>query len=162
MQPAENESLDPVVDILTPSATEEDLLLAYLKDRDAACPLCGYNVRNLTIPRCPECGRELRLHVGLADPFLAAWILSMTAVALAAGAGLFFTPFVIAYGWPEDEPWSFNLAIGVCIAAIPVMLITVVARRGFMRLERRLQWLLAAGAAVISASAFVTFLTKMR
>lgn len=25
-------------------------------DRDVACPRCGYNLRGLTTPRCPECG----------------------------------------------------------------------------------------------------------
>ncbi|MBU0638047.1 MAG: hypothetical protein KKB50_04220 [Planctomycetes bacterium] len=25
-------------------------------DRDVACPCCGYNLRALTTPRCPECG----------------------------------------------------------------------------------------------------------
>lgn len=34
------------IDIAAPSAM----------DRDIPCPLCGYNLRGLTVPRCPECG----------------------------------------------------------------------------------------------------------
>lgn len=30
----------------------------YLKEHDAACPGCGYNLRGLKSQRCPECGRE--------------------------------------------------------------------------------------------------------
>lgn len=27
-------------------------------DEDIPCPGCGYNLRGLTVPRCPECGNE--------------------------------------------------------------------------------------------------------
>lgn len=34
-------------------------LRAYLHNRDAACPSCGYNIRSLTTDRCSECGSYL-------------------------------------------------------------------------------------------------------
>lgn len=34
-------------------------LREWLKDRDAACPECRYNLRGLTHPRCPECGLQI-------------------------------------------------------------------------------------------------------
>jgi hypothetical protein len=40
-------------------------LVEFLRDRDAPCPLCGYNLRNLTDNDCPECGHQLRLTVGV-------------------------------------------------------------------------------------------------
>lgn len=30
-----------------------------LARRDAPCPGCGYNLRGVRVPRCPECGREI-------------------------------------------------------------------------------------------------------
>lgn len=42
----------------------QDLLLDFLSDHDAACPVCGYNVRALTRPVCPECKQELTIAVG--------------------------------------------------------------------------------------------------
>ncbi|GAB5497618.1 MAG: hypothetical protein Phyf2KO_26980 [Phycisphaerales bacterium] len=36
-----------------------DDLAAYLADRDACCPGCGYNLRGLASSQCPECGFEL-------------------------------------------------------------------------------------------------------
>lgn len=47
-----------------PDAAERRLL-DFLQHHDASCPLCGYNLRQLTQPRCPECNQELRLRVGL-------------------------------------------------------------------------------------------------
>jgi len=43
-----------------------EMLLAFLREFDADCPLCGYNVRALVRPICPECGQELVLTVGAA------------------------------------------------------------------------------------------------
>ena len=43
---------------------EIEMLLAFVRDRDASCPNCGYNVRNLTKPICPECQEDLLLKVG--------------------------------------------------------------------------------------------------
>ncbi len=41
------------------------LLLTFLRERDAFCPLCGYNLRNLVRPQCPECREDLVLAVGV-------------------------------------------------------------------------------------------------
>lgn len=38
---------------------EIDRLAGYLKGRDAPCPGCGYNLRDLIGERCPECGEAL-------------------------------------------------------------------------------------------------------
>ncbi len=47
-----------------PVKDETELLLRFVAHRDHACPKCGYNLRNLTQPVCPECGEELKLTVG--------------------------------------------------------------------------------------------------
>jgi len=63
-----------------------DHLRTFLAGRDVACPACGYNLRDLGAARCPECGEELVLQVGLAEPRQAALIAGL--IGLAAGAGL--------------------------------------------------------------------------
>lgn len=34
-------------------------LLRYLAINDEPCPACGYNLRDIAQPRCPECGRQI-------------------------------------------------------------------------------------------------------
>ncbi len=38
-------------------------LLTYLATRDVPCPGCGYNLRGLARPNCPECGDSVSLTV---------------------------------------------------------------------------------------------------
>src|SRR4051812_47683066 len=63
-----------------------EFLQAFLAQRDVACPGCAYNLRDLQGQRCPECGNELTLAIGLAEPKQAAAIAGL--VGLAAGAGM--------------------------------------------------------------------------
>jgi len=42
---------------------DDHRLLEFLRDRDVPCPKCGYNLRNLLKPKCPEC--ELALTLGV-------------------------------------------------------------------------------------------------
>jgi DNA-directed RNA polymerase subunit RPC12/RpoP len=81
---------------------ETELLVAYLRDRDVDCPSCGYNVRNLTSPRCPECGEALVMQLRLAEPKQKMMITGL--VGLSAGLGfsllllLYWFATVIARG----------------------------------------------------------------
>ena len=40
---------------------EPDAVAARLRRRRGRCPRCGYSLRGLTEPRCPECGRPVTL-----------------------------------------------------------------------------------------------------
>ncbi len=48
--------------------TDDQLVAAYLADREFPCPRCGYSLRGLTRAQCPECGRELRLRLETIGP----------------------------------------------------------------------------------------------
>ncbi|MEM7227529.1 MAG: hypothetical protein AAF432_01810 [Planctomycetota bacterium] len=48
--------------------TDDGRLLEYLRERDVPCPLCKYNLRDLTQPQCPECHHDLKLTVGAVNP----------------------------------------------------------------------------------------------
>lgn len=45
------------------------LLNQYLTGRDAACPNCRYNLRDLANGHCPECGEAITLHLQTSGPF---------------------------------------------------------------------------------------------
>lgn len=87
-------------------------LRAFLADRDAECPKCQYNLRNLMGNRCPECGERIVVRVNLVEPKLGAMIAGL--VGLSAGAG--FSGLLLIYmvirsclegGFPGGIVWSF-------------------------------------------------------
>jgi hypothetical protein len=67
-------------------AGPESHLRTFLAARDVSCPACGYNLRDLQTDRCPECGDQLLLRIGLVEPRQGALIAGL--VGLAAGLGL--------------------------------------------------------------------------
>ena len=71
---------------LTP---KQQMLLDFLRENDAECPLCGYNVRALTRPTCPECKQDLVLTVGTARLRLR-WLFAAVAPGFFFGIAAFF------------------------------------------------------------------------
>lgn len=72
------------------------LLRRFLRGRDVHCPLCRYNLRDLTQTQCPECQHDLLLTVGVTNPkFL--WFLLAVAPCTFAGiaAGLLLVPLIL-------------------------------------------------------------------
>src|SRR6185503_11308077 len=59
------------------------------REYDAACPVCGYNVRALTRPICPECKQELVLTVGAARLGLG-WLFAAVAPGFFSGIAAIF------------------------------------------------------------------------
>lgn len=140
------------------STDDASALLDYLRDPDEPCPLCRYNLRGLTASRCPECGRALRLSVGLVEPLLGPWLLAALPLIACAGVGVFGVIGLVKSGWPDSSaPILMKIALVMFIASIPLALAAVMMRRRFLRLPRRRQWLLGAAAAgyVTAACTFI-------
>ena len=69
-----------------------------------ACPGCGYDVRQLPQPRCPECGRQLTPDdlSPSAPPVLREWrrFAMVTAIVVAVSAGVYLSyPYVLIPAW---------------------------------------------------------------
>jgi hypothetical protein len=81
--------------VTQPLQSGEAHLLAWLSGREVMCPACGYNLKDLKKPACPECGAPLELTV--ASPRLnpGPWIASMIFVALGAGFDSVVTVLVV-------------------------------------------------------------------
>ena len=72
----------------------DPLLEQFLAERDAVCPGCGYNLRQLKSDRCPECGDALILSLRLVEPRQFSLIAGL--VGLSAGFGLGFLLLIYA------------------------------------------------------------------
>ncbi len=116
--------------------TDEQLVVDYLRLREAHCPVCHYNLHLLTVPRCPECGRELRLTVGTLEPFMRAWICLAVATFASAGLGLLFTCAFLIQGFPRhiDSLRDFTLVVAAVylILNIPMSAAVIAVRTAIL------------------------------
>ncbi len=89
-------------------------LLAFVRDRDVACPSCGYDLRGLTRPVCPECRQGLTLSVGVHRPRFG-WFVFTIAPGIFSGiaAGLFLGPLYLAWVTRAGGPPWYILATEV-------------------------------------------------
>jgi hypothetical protein len=77
----------PASNASQPPSTEA-LLYQYLQCFDAPCPVCGYNLRQLTCDICPECGRQFRLAIGATQPQFAAFLFFLMPPIMTGGLSL--------------------------------------------------------------------------
>jgi predicted RNA-binding Zn-ribbon protein involved in translation (DUF1610 family) len=139
----------------------QDLLLAFLKDRDVTCPLCQYNLRNLTIFTCPECGKRIELAVKARDVAVQSWATLSVVLSLAAGVGIIFLYMVIRRGLPNRGDVN-PILIYTFIGMIPLAIAALVARQKILRMSRDAQFYLAALAVGSVAVLFFFLLGTIR
>lgn len=108
------------------SSRAEEMLLEFLREHDAACPVCGYNLKALTRPICPECGQELVLTVG-ATRIRMAWLFAAVAPGFFSGiAGIFgFIIIVGSFIMKDPAPWHIiaTATFGLCSGALAVYIV---------------------------------------
>ena len=145
-------------------AADHTMLLEFLADRDAACPACSYNLRGLTQPVCPECGKKIELRVGLAEGMSGSWITALVSSLLPAGIGLpfnvllmisiLFNPYVtVGDLFSEPEAWPFIALALYTMMCIPVSVLLLVFRRRFLRFRSQVQGSIAASLVLIGICA---------
>lgn len=135
-------------------------LLEFLHGRDVPCPLCGYNLRDLTRPLCPECRNELMLTVGVTRPNFLWFLLTVTPCTFSGiAAGLLLIPLVLSTvlggGTPQPEIFALD-AFGWLSGLAGVVLV----RKRFAFLRQTTNWQRVCTAAVwgIHVLALLTFL----
>lgn len=142
-----------------------DQIKAYLADRDAPCPGCGYNLRGAKEPVCPECNTAIVLSVGDPTPGRQLWWFAMvcaTTVAVGEGVtGAFSFAVIIQWGLPASRSdWvTWLSAAGQCAVAIVAAAFVVILlsrRRTVGARGLRLMLIIAAlyGASWVALSLF--------
>lgn len=159
METQTDEAKPPPSSASASPVSNEQALLAFLRGRDAECPACKYNLRDLTSPVCPECGTALVLGVRQADPFLLAWVIATVSMSLVGGVGVLFILLCIAKMRIPADLLDFPNAIAFLgsIAAAPLAVLLVIFRRFFLTRPRRLQWIAATAIVALSIAVFSIF-----
>ena len=143
-------------ELMSDDTDENTMLLAYLRDRDVTCPLCKYNLRGLTTPRCPECGRDLELTVAVSVPYLSAWASLAILLGASGGIGLLILCFIPSQGLPTALTPGMDrfvkIACAYHILILPCAPAVVIWRRFLLRMRKRTQWTLFAVVAVVGAA----------
>ena len=136
----------------------DGLLLAFVRDRDAACPRCGYNVRNLTKPVCPECEEPLLLKVG-GRTYPVRWLLATVAPGIFTGvtAGVMVVVFLIV-GPPPFVPLGVILTGSFFLVSAAVAGAIIIWNRRFVWQPQPRQVMWAVLLWVIHLCAFFIFL----
>jgi hypothetical protein len=133
---------------LTISDEDQSMLVQYLRNRDADCPVCGYNLRDLATARCPECGKQLELSVSSPEPYLRGWLAAAIIACANAGIGVLMCIAVAGKGGPRHGPEV--IAVYGYIAMVPVTIAILALRRRMLRWSLGEQFLLAGFLGVVS------------
>lgn len=143
-----------------PTSRAQDLLLEFLREHEAPCPVCGYNLKSLTRPFCPECGQALVLSVGTVGLRLR-WLLAAVAPGFFSGIAAVFLlvpivlRIVIGDGRLSVLPGAIDL-FGWCSGAFAIIL--SINRHRFLALPRAAQRWCVAGIWGVHVAALGLFL----
>jgi hypothetical protein len=127
-------------------------LTGFLSERDAACPVCSYNLRGLRSVFCPECGARLHLQVGSENLRLGPWFVSCISCALALGfdgvVATVMTVMLIRHPPPSRGTLLPVLGVYACFLTLAAASGTGLAwlfkrRAKFLRQDRPRQWRVA-------------------
>lgn len=136
------------------------LLLDFLEFNDAPCPVCGYNVRQLTSPICPECRHRLQLTVGASDVTLR-WFLASIVPGMFSGIAAIFLmiPLTVApFAGGGAAPGLFYAIDAFGYASGIAALVMMARRKRIIALPRGTQLALAATVWTIHVFALFAFI----
>ena len=111
---------------LEAAGSAQEMLLEFLREHEAPCPVCGYNLKALTRPICPECGQELVLAVGAARLHFG-WLFAAVAPGFFSGIAAVFVlvPIVIMTAVANRRPPLRIIAVdafGWCSGVFAILL----------------------------------------
>lgn len=133
----------------------DDLLVEMLRRHDVPCPVCRYNLRNLTGNVCPECGQAFTLRVGSGTPRFGMLLLFLAPMLMTAGAALFLGVAVAVLLLPSVFPWGFHLILASGSLEALAAFVIYRKRSTFLRRSRIVQLLLTGFMWAVNLAIFV-------
>lgn len=136
----------------SPPWPDDEWLVRWVADRDAGCPVCGYNLRAVPVATCPECGGPLRMGVTSARIRLGPWLTAVIAFSLATGFDAVVTILMLIPILSGGVPRSAIPIVAVLVGTIAGLgaasgagiAWTVGKRRSWHRNSYKQQWAYAA------------------
>lgn len=129
--------------------THGERLAAYLSAHNAACPGCGYELRLISRPICPECGREIILAELLAprpptpkNDLLVLTITGLCGLIVLTLLGGLPGAAVLLSG---TGAMGALLVLGALVGEIWLLVLCVRRPSRFVMLPRTVQWMFALG-----------------
>lgn len=136
------------------------MLVGYLQHRDVLCPRCGYNLRNLTQPTCPECREPLSLKVGVVRLPIAGLLAAIVPGAFSLVAVLIFIVMCALHGPPslqrDQEVW---LVVGFLALSAAAAVALACASRWFTKLSPVAQAIIGTMIWLVHVAVFIAVLT---
>lgn len=121
-----------------------DFLARFLEGHDAPCPVCGYNLRGVALPRCPECDAPITLTVGSDHARAGPWLLAMLGFGMAIGfdavVALLLTVPVVATRAESSAVVLFVFMVTLAAVSAVGLRAVLLGRRGFQSRPLRNQW----------------------
>ena len=133
--------------------TTNDLLRQFLRNRDTPCPICGYNLRELTGHVCPECGKGIELRVGSPDLRFGLCMLSIVPMLMMTAFAIIF----LLVTWSEGSagPLGIYVITATGVLDAPAAWILYRKRAWFIRRDRLKQWSLCVTSWAAHVAVFV-------
>ncbi|MBO6740095.1 MAG: hypothetical protein JJ916_09565 [Phycisphaerales bacterium] len=124
------------------------MLLAFLRDHDAPCPICGYNLRGVTLSVCPECECPIELGVSSSSSYLGAWLLALLAFAMPLSFDLIVGTMmligvIMSAGENAEGVFLLVSLVTLTLVSVGMLWVLVARKRDWLRMPRRRQWRMA-------------------
>lgn len=138
-----------------------DILRQFLEAEDVTCPVCRYQLQGLTDNRCPECGKELTLHVRPVESHMRRFVVACVGLSMGFGffaifLGMTIIGFIVqGGGWPPG--YIFATVVGLTAAEGVALLILVKKSASFARASIANQRSLAFGCCALTTVLAVIF-----
>jgi hypothetical protein len=152
-------SMEPEHDSPAESSGDAALLRQFLATRDVPCPVCGYNLRGNSSPKCSECGARLDVRVGSTDLRITPWLVALIGTVLPMGAASFWALLMLVMIRQFQNPqWTTTLGalLGSILVNVAIVHFLIQRRRTFWKRAPRRQWRIVAIILGVDAAIFIS------
>jgi hypothetical protein len=122
-----------------------ELLREFLATHDAPCPVCGYNLRGVTLTICPECESPIELGVSSNNTYLGAWIWALLSFAMPLSfdiiVGSLMLVGVVMSGAENAEAVFLLISLlTLTLVCVGMLWVLIVRKNDWVRMPRKRQW----------------------